>query len=66
MRRKLSIHSAGDQHLDRTYQIYDTNLYGGTEPQTPILYPFATSREAVESNYTKIYVSKTTVKSDGA
>ena len=36
----------------------DTNLYGSTETQIPIPYPFPTSQEAVESDYTKMYGGK--------
>ena len=36
-------------------QSSDTNLYGVTDTLIPIPYPFHTSREAVMSDYTKMY-----------
>ena len=57
--------SVGNHHHN-TLRSCATNLYGGTEPQIPIPYPFTVSREAVEHANTTIYSARRPVKTDGA
>lgn len=46
-------------------QTFNTKMYGSTEHQIPITYPFPTFREAVEPAYSKMYCGKSAVKTEG-